>query len=148
MFIKNICLIFIFSSITSISEIVDCACNTRFATCTNRQTEFLLVFFHQSPITKTGKNWTHHSPEKHFWAINKLQQRFKYTRRLIKSHYYLSLEKGHGPSSEQTQIPFTQGYIVLSWNWLKLAQWFWRRRSLNVINVFSLLFSLGKAYLK
>ena len=36
-----------------------------------------------------------------------------------------------GPSFEQTWIPFTQGWFVPSLveiGWLKLAQWFWKRR--------------------
>ena len=49
---------------------------------------------------------------------------------------YLPLEIGLSPSFEQTWIPFTQGV------WLKFAQWFWRTRFLNFINV--LLSALGK----
>ena len=41
-----------------------------------------------------------------------------------------------GSSFEQTWIPFTQD--ALCQVWLKLAQWFWRRRFFNFFNVFSL----------
>ena len=44
--------------------------------------------------------------------------------------------KRAGPSFEQTWIPFTQGCFVTIW--VKLAQWFWKRRFLNFINVFML----------
>ena len=55
-------------------------------------------------------------------------------------HYYLSFEwvwsfiwsplgKGCGPSFEQTWIPFTQGCFCQVW--LKLVQWFWRRKQMD-----------------
>ena len=47
------------------------------------------------------------------------------------------LGKGHGPSFEQTWIPYTQG-CSMCLVWLKLAQWFWGRRFLNFVHVFSL----------
>ena len=40
-----------------------------------------------------------------------------------------------GSSFEQTWIPFTQD--ALCQVWLKLAQWFWRRRFFNFVNVIS-----------
>jgi hypothetical protein len=40
-----------------------------------------------------------------------------------------SLGEGQSPSFEQTQIPFSKDDLCKVW--LKLAQWFWRRKFLN-----------------
>ena len=48
-----------------------------------------------------------------------------------------------GPRLEETWIPFTRG--CFSFSWFNLAQWFCRRRILDVVNVVSLsLLSPGK----
>ena len=41
--------------------------------------------------------------------------------------------KGRDPSFEQTRIPFIQGCFVPSK--VELAQWFWRRRFLDILNM-------------
>ena len=68
---------------------------------------------------------------------------------LILSLYLLQLSPlgiGHGPSFEETWIPFTQGSFGP--NWLKLAQWFWRFffKFRHCIFVISLLSPLGKGH--
>ena len=50
--------------------------------------------------------------------------------------YYFSFEKGVALHLN-TRFPFTPKHLCNIW--LKLAQWFWRRRFLNSVNIFSLL---------
>ena len=49
------------------------------------------------------------------------------------------LLKGHGLSLKQPEFSFSKDAYPMLWAiWLKLAQWFWRRRLFNFVNVFSL----------
>ena len=50
--------------------------------------------------------------------------------------YHLPLEKGRALHLNKPESPSPKD--ALCQVWLKLAQWFWRRRFLNFINVFSL----------
>ena len=82
--------------------------------------------FHPSMLcAKFGWNWPSGSGEEDF---------------LISSmyfHYFVIIPPWkRGPSFKQTWIPSAKD--VLCQVWLKLAQWFWRRRFLNFVNVFSL----------
>ena len=74
---------------------------------------------------KFGWNWLSGSGEEYFKFHG------------LYFHYFVIIFpwKRAGPSFEQTWIPYTQGCFVPSW--LKLAQWFWRRRFFNFINVIS-----------
>ena len=49
---------------------------------------------------------------------------------------YLTLEKGGALHLNKLESPSSKN--DLCWDWLKLAHWFWRRRFLNFVNVFSL----------
>ena len=80
---------------------------------------------HESPPSKDafcqiGRNWPRGSGEKRF-------KYFQYNFTII------STGEGRGPSFEQTWILSIQGCFVPFW--LKLAQWFWRKRFLSIFNV-------------
>ena len=49
---------------------------------------------------------------------------------------YITLEKGGGLHLNKLKFPLPKD--ALCQVWLKLAQWFWRRRFFNFVNVFSL----------
>ena len=51
-------------------------------------------------------------------------------------HYYLPLEKGGALRLNKLESPSPKD--ALCQVWLKLAEWFWRSRFLNFVNVFSL----------
>ena len=72
---------------------------------------------------------------KHFKSINTFDYIITMIKRRKKTHYYLyenllvlHLKKLESPSPKD----------ALCQVWLKLAQWFWRRRFLNFVNVFLL----------
>ena len=52
-------------------------------------------------------------------------------------HNYLHLEKGVALHLNKLEYPSTKD--ALCQVWLKLAQWFWRRRFFNFVNVLSLI---------
>ena len=54
----------------------------------------------------------------------------------FKFHYYLPLEKGGALCLNKHE--FSSPQDALCHVWLKLAQWFWRRRLFNFVNVFLL----------
>ena len=47
-------------------------------------------------------------------------------------------EKGQVPSFEENECPYDLRMLCQNKVWLKLAKWFYRRRLLKVVNVFSL----------
>ena len=57
-------------------------------------------------------------------------------KKIFKFRYYLPLEKGGALYFNKLESPSPKD--ALHQVWLKLAQWFWRRRFVNFINVFSL----------
>ena len=61
---------------------------------------------------------------------------FKFCQCIFAISYYLPLEKGGALYLNKFESPSSKD--ALCQVWLKLAQWFWRRRFLNFINVFSL----------
>ena len=68
----------------------------------------------------------HSSPEKHFLEINKLELSFDYTSRLIKSPYYLCLQKGLAIPLNKFESPLSKDALCQSW--VKSAQWFFKCR--------------------
>ena len=64
-------------------------------------------------------------------VLNK--KNLKYFNIILIFCYYLPLEKGMALNLKKTWIPFIQGCFEP--NWMKLAQWFWRRRFLNIFNL-------------
>ena len=51
-------------------------------------------------------------------------------------HYYLPLERSGVLHFNESKSFYPEN--ALSQGWLKLAQWFWRKRFLNFVNIFSL----------
>ena len=89
--------------------------------------------FVRPPPPNPGIIVTHWLHKKHFLGNKKNpEQSHDYKSKLVKSLKCLLLEKGF----EQSGIPFTQENISCH-VWFKLAKWFWRRRFLNFVNVFS-----------
>ena len=61
---------------------------------------------------------------------------FNFVNVFLLFHNYLPLEKGKVLHLNKLESPLPKD--ALCQVWLKLAQWFWRRRFFNCINVFSL----------
>ena len=61
---------------------------------------------------------------------------FKFRQCILTISNYLPLEKGWAFHLNKLESPATKD--ALCQIWLKLAQWFWRIRFLNFVNVFSL----------
>ena len=67
-------------------------------------------------------------PEQHFLTIKNLSKAM-----IIQPELFKDVVLGRDEA-----IEFTSPTDVFGKVWLKLAQWLWRRRFLNVVNVFSL----------
>ena len=65
--------------------------------------------------------------------VGSWEEDFKISSMYVSYFLIISLRKGQGPSFEQTWIPLIKALCQV---WLKLAQWFWKRRFLNFDNVF------------
>ena len=76
---------------------------------------------------KFGWNWSSDSGEEDFFYFVNVCSLFR---------NYLPLEKGGALNLNKIESPSHKN--ALCQVWMKLAQWFWRRRFLNVINVLSL----------
>ena len=76
---------------------------------------------------KSGWKWLSGSGEEDFWILSMFFALF---------HYFLPLEKGRALHLNKLESPSPKD--ALCQVWLKLAQWFWRRRFLNFVNIFSL----------
>ena len=63
-----------------------------------------------------------------------LEKIFKFRQCISLYHNYVPLEKGGALNKLESPLPKD----ALCQVWLKLAQWFWRKRLWNFVNVFSL----------
>ena len=85
----------------------------------------------KSKLNKQEVHGPHHSPEKLFHFA---QSYMKHWLEEKKTNYlFLRIE---WTLFVKPWVPFHKGIICQLW--LKLAQWFWRRRFLKLVNVFSL----------
>ena len=77
---------------------------------------FNLVYL-EHPIPEA--HGPHCSHEKHFLAINMLEQSYNHSSRLVKSFYYLPLEKGMALHLIKFELPSLKD--ALSQVWIKLG---------------------------
>ena len=70
------------------------------------------------------------------WLSGSGEDFLKFRQCIFLFHNYLPLEKAKVLHLNKLQSPSPKD--ALCQVWLKLAQWFWRRRFLNFVNVFSL----------
>ena len=91
------------------------------------------MFFHLNPhprmlCAKIGWNWLSGSGEEIFLLISSMYFRYFCNNLPLEMGWVLNLNKLESPPPKD----------ALWQVWLKMAEWFWRRRFLNFVNVFSL----------
>ena len=91
------------------------------------------MFFHLNPhprmlCAKIVSNWLSGPGEEDFFKILSMYFRYFCNNLPLEMGWVLHLNKRESPSSKD----------ALCQVWLKMAQWFWRKRYLNFVNVFSL----------
>ena len=72
----------------------------------------------------------------HLWKKPRFEKSYYYNMRLIKKKIALFILLFENWMTFASKNSFTQGCLMP--NLIKLAQWFWSRKFLNVVNVFSL----------
>ena len=76
----------------------------------------------------------------YIWRSGSWENVFKFLKCTFAISLLSPLGKGQCPIFEQIWISFTQCKEDLCQVWLKLAQWLWRRRFLNVVNSYFLFY--------
>ena len=86
----------------------------------------------------------HRSPEKQFPSVNTFMLSYDYTITLMNERKHYLLWRFECSIFVKNWVPLFHSRMLCAEVWLKLAHWSWRSRVLNFVNVFSLLFPLGK----